>query len=141
MACFLAPAGAAVVTTIVQRVVRKKETTGTEAEVQAATANITVKWSQRLRWLNTMLWGGAALLCLEHIWHGEVVPWPPFLTAMTTPGQIGPMLREIATYGTAMTVAVIVAWAALVGVAEMVERRGKTVGLSEAQEPSIGGDA
>ena len=98
MACFLAPAGVAVVTTVVQKVVKNKEAeaAGGSGEQAEKTAG---KWTQRLRWLNTMLWGGVALLCLEHIWHGEVVPWPPFLTAMETPGEVGPMLHEIALYG------------------------------------------
>ena len=34
--------------------------------------------------LNALLWGGVILLVLEHVWHHEVVPWPPFLTAMAT---------------------------------------------------------
>ena len=34
-----------------------------------------VTFSRKLKWLNTMLWGGAALLAFEHVWHGEVVPY------------------------------------------------------------------
>lgn len=120
MACFLAPAGVAIVTTVVQRVVKKSEEGQTSTEEHATP--VKGKWTQRLRWLNTMLWGGAGLLALEHIWHGEVVPWPPFLTAMQTPGEAGPMLREIATYGLTMTAVIIVAWGIMVGVAELKSR-------------------
>ncbi len=80
IACFIAPAGVAIVTTIVQKVVKNKE----EKLTSEHGPRVKGKWTQRLRWLNTMLWGGVALLALEHIWHGEVVPWPPFLTAMQT---------------------------------------------------------
>ena len=70
MACFLAPAAVAIVTTVVQKRVQKKE----EAVAGEHSERFTGKWTQRLRWLNTMLWGGVLLLALEHIWHGEVVP-------------------------------------------------------------------
>jgi hypothetical protein len=107
---------------VVQLVAKKKETAAT---VEGQTQVTAGKWTSRLRWLNTMMWGGAALLCLEHIWHGEVVPWPPFLTAMQTPGDVGPMLHEVATVGVAMAVVVLVAWGIMVGVAEIVERHAK----------------
>jgi hypothetical protein len=122
MACFVAPVAVAIVTTVVQLVAKKKETAAT---VEGQTQVTAGKWTSRLRWLNTMMWGGAALLCLEHIWHGEVVPWPPFLTAMQTPGDVGPMLHEVATVGVAMAVVVLVAWGIMVGVAEIVERHAK----------------
>lgn len=122
MACFVAPAAVAVVTTVIQTVVKKKETAAT---VEGPTKVTSGKWTRRLGWLNTMMWGGSALLCLEHIWHGEVVPWPPFLTAMQTPGDVGPMLHEIVTVGVAMAVVILAAWGIMVGVAEIVERRAK----------------
>ena len=121
MACFIAPAGVAVVTTIVQKVVKKKE----DAAAGERAVKTTGKWTQRLRWLNTMLWGGTLLLALEHVWHGELVPWPPFLTAMETSGGIGPMLREIATYGATMTAAVLVIWGVMVWIAVTAERRAR----------------
>lgn len=125
MACFVAPAATAVVTTIVQKVVERKEKAagGEQSERSGG------KWTQRLRWLNTMLWGGTILLALEHVWHGEVVPWPPFLTAIETPGAVGPMLREILTHGVTMTAVVLVAWTVMVGVAE---RRSRAKSLAEA---------
>jgi hypothetical protein len=134
MACFLAPAGVAIVTTVVQRVVKKKE----HAAAGEQTERITGKWTQRLRWLNTMLWGGVILLALEHIWHGEVVPWPPFLTALQTPGEVGPMLREILIYGVTMTLVIIVAWGIMVGIAELRARARK---LPEVEAKVIDGGA
>ncbi|NLO27144.1 MAG: hypothetical protein GX113_03030 [Actinobacteria bacterium] len=132
MACFVAPAATAIVTTVVQRVVEKREGGRTPEQTQKVRGT----WSQRLRWLNTMLWGGTALLALEHVWHGELVPWPPFLTAMQTPGETGPMLHEILTYGVTMTAVVIAAWGIMVGVAEL---RARTKTLPEVEAEIIDG--
>jgi hypothetical protein len=123
MACFLVPVGEAVLTTVAQKVVESRERKAVgQGEKKAGgvgAAGTGVKWSQRLGWLNKMLWGGSILLALEHVWHGEVVPWPPFLTAMETPGEVGPMLHEMATYGVTMAVVVTVVWAIIVVIAEL----------------------
>jgi len=112
MACFLVPMGEAIVTTVVQKVVENRERKIGGERVNNATL------SRRLSWLNKMLWGGTALLALEHVWHGEVVPWPPFLTAMKNPAEIGPMLHEMATIGVAMAIAVTVVWGVMVLISE-----------------------
>ena len=65
-----------------------------------------------------MLWGGSFLLAIEHIWHGEIIPVPPFLTAMTDPAAIQPMLHEIATAGVTMAVLVSLVWAGMVLIAD-----------------------
>ena len=67
MACFLVPTTEAIVTTVIKHAADKK-----------GSDNIFIK---KMNWLNTMLWGGSALLAFEHVWHGEVTPWFPFLTA------------------------------------------------------------
>jgi hypothetical protein len=118
MACFLVPVGEAIVTTIAQKVAEKKEKKD-EAEKTEKTG---IKWSRRLSWLNKMLWGGSIMLALEHVWHGEVVPWPPFLTAMEHPGEVAPMLHEMATVGVAMAVAVTAIWGIMILVAELKTR-------------------
>jgi len=110
--------GEAIVTTTVQKVVEKREKRIGEEK----TGSTGLKWSQKLSWLNKLLWGGVLLLALEHVWHGEVVPWPPFLTAMENPADVGPMLHEIATVGVAMAVTVTVIWAIMVKVAERKAR-------------------
>ncbi|MCX8032601.1 MAG: hypothetical protein N3B14_04290 [Thermoleophilia bacterium] len=135
MACFLAPAGVAVVTTIVQKVVSSREKTAQTTKLERLATHQQhpgASWSRRLRWLNTMLWGGSLLLCFEHIWHGEVVPWPPFLTAMTEPQGIGAMLREIAIYGSAMTAAILLAWGTMiVGDAWLARLRRRAASVNE----------
>ncbi len=104
----------AIVTSVAQKVVKKREGKKTE--------NAGLSWSRRLGWLNTMLWGGVILLALEHIWHGEVTPWPPFLTALKNPSEVAPMLHEMATVGTAMSVTVTSIWAIMVTAVELVNR-------------------
>jgi hypothetical protein len=137
MACFIAPAAVAVVTTIVQKVVKNKEDAAAGQQAEKTTG----KWTQRLRWLNTMLWGGTLLLALEHVWHGELVPWPPFLTAMETSGGVGPMLREIATYGATMTAAVLVIWGVMVWIAVTAERKARVAKLPAAEPKDVSGGA
>jgi hypothetical protein len=114
MACFVAPATVAVVTTIARKVVEKKEGASKAQLAERATAKVAGRWTQRLGWLNTMLWGGTIMLVLDHILSGELTAQPPFLTALQTPAQIGPMLREILVTGGAMTAAVFVAWAIMI---------------------------
>lgn len=132
MACFVAPAAVAVVTTVVQRVVKNKEA----ATIGEQAGRTVGKWTQRLRWLNTMLWGGSALLALEHVWHGEVVLRPPFLTAVETPGGVGTMLNEMLTYGLTMTAVVLAVWGIMVGVAELRTRAAK---LPETEAEVVSG--
>lgn len=114
MACFVGPFAEAVVVTVVKKVVDKKE--GKDKEKDTSVKKFS--WSQRLGWLKSMLWGGSLLLILEHIWHGEVVLWPPFLTAMMNPDDIAPIKHEILTIGTAMSVFVTLIWVVMVIVAE-----------------------
>jgi hypothetical protein len=118
MACFLVPMGEAVVTTVVQRVVARREKRMGGEGVKSTG----LSWSRKLGWLNNMLWGGTGLLALEHVWHGEIVARPPFLTAMQNPADIAPMLREVATVGVAMAVCVTIVWAIMVLVVELKAR-------------------
>ncbi len=121
MACFTVPLGQAIAVTVVKKVIEKKEKKaieqGIDMEFDASNSGIT--WSRRLGWLNKMLWGGSFLLAIEHIWHGEVVPWPPFITAMNNPAEIEPMLHEVATVGTAMSIFVTLVWIVMVLIAEL----------------------
>ena len=64
MACFLVPTAEAIVTGVVSKVEKKNE-----AAVEGK-----IPFSRKLKWLKNMLWGGAALLAYEHVWHGEFVP-------------------------------------------------------------------
>lgn len=112
MACFLVPTTEAIVTTVV------KKATGEKAGNSAKHSFL-----KKLNWLNNMLWGGAALLAFEHIWHGEVVPFFPFLTAAADPAEATEMLREMATSGVCMAALVTAVWAGMVVVSKVIEKR------------------
>lgn len=122
MACFLVPATEAAVTTIAEHIVKGKEE---HSEAQELTCEESRKtpFSHKLKWLNHMLWGGSALLAFEHIWHGEVVPWFPFLTAAGNPEDAMAMLHEMATTGVTMAVLVTAVWAGMVAVSNVIEKR------------------
>lgn len=127
MACFLVPAAEAVVVTIMRKRVKKREIASTGLNHSAALSKCQpeagISWSQKLSWLANLLWGGVFLLAIEHIWHGEVVPWPPFLTAMNHPEDIAPMLHEIATVGASMAVFVTAIWLVMILVANRIYKR------------------
>ena len=70
-----------------------------------------------------MLWGGSALLAFEHMWHGEFVPWFPFLTNMSDSASISEIFYEMATVGVIMTIFVVAFWACMVFVSSVLERK------------------
>lgn len=106
MACFVVPAAEAIVTTAVQKIIKKKVNTGG--------SEISLKFSEKLGVLNGLLWGGSGLLAFEHIWHGEITPFFPFLTAASDAEQTAEMLREMAVSGTSMALLVTAVWVAYV---------------------------
>ncbi|MDR1833754.1 MAG: hypothetical protein LBQ92_03770 [Propionibacteriaceae bacterium] len=109
MACFLAPTAAAMVVGVVK-------SSAKEAAPKAGRLPLRTK----LSWLLTMLAGGSVLLALEHLWHGEVVLAPPFLTAMADGASTAVMVQEIATVGVGMAVLVTVCWAVMVVAVERI---------------------
>lgn len=138
MACFLAPAAEAVIVTVIRSSVKKKETVsihvGTDTKEKGSLEPGHIPFSQKLGWLLKLLWGGCFLLAIEHIWHGEVVPWPPFLTAMNNPADILPMLMEIATVGTTMAVLITAIWVVMLLVSKHIENKEVKVIVPEAVE-------
>jgi hypothetical protein len=107
-------AEAIVVMAVKAVVVKNEKKTEAEQKPMELESPAGVKWSRKLSWLSNLLWGGVFLLAIEHVWHGEVVPWPPFLTAMNNPADIAPMLHEIATVGIGMAALVTAVWGAMV---------------------------
>ena len=107
MACFSAPLAQA----IVVAAVRKR---GGDAKPRNP-------FAARLGWLQSMLFGGSFLLAIEHVFHGEIIPTFPFLTAVKD-GDVAGMLHEIATVGVAMAVLITVVWVAMVVVSVAIER-------------------
>lgn len=124
MACFLVPAAEAVVATIATKAIEKKETAAlTVGDGHAPEASEKLPFSRKLKWLTNLLWGGSVLLVFEHVWHGEVVPWFPFLTAAGNPEDAAEMLHEMATAGVSMAVLVTAIWLVMLGVSKSIEKR------------------
>ncbi|MEM3659323.1 MAG: hypothetical protein QXU11_02800 [Thermoproteota archaeon] len=88
MACFLVPMAVGIVTSILRKKIPK-------------TLMINV--------LNLLLWGGVLGLAIEHVAHGEVVPYPPFLTA-----GIEHVIPEMMNIGIPMTLSVSGIWGLVV---------------------------
>ena len=93
--------------------------------IEEKTAAPRIKLSEKLSWLNMMLWGGSVLLLFEHVWHGEVVLWFPFLTAASSPESTQTMLHEIMTVGVGMAVLVTAVWAVMVLAADLIAGRSE----------------
>ena len=115
MACFLVPAAEAIVTTVASKAMKKNSVPASEAEAK-------ITFGSKLNWLNNLLWGGSALLAFEHVWHGEVTPFFPFLTAAAE-GETVEMLKEMGTVGVGMAVLVTVTWFIVTLVADMAVKR------------------
>ena len=122
MACFLVSAAEAVIVTAVEKAEEKKEM-GAGASGAGHAQPAAIPMSRKLKWLARMLWGGAVLLAFEHVWHGEVVPWFPFLTAMSDPADAAEMFHEMATVGVVMALLVTAVWIAMCAAADAIAKR------------------
>lgn len=132
MACFVVPATEAIITTVIQKVVEKKEKETGKKDVQQEENGSRIPFSRKLKWLNSLLWGGSALLAFEHVWHGEVVPWFPFLTAASDPADTAEMLHEMATVGVSMAALVTLVWLGMLGISSIIEKRARKTQTAEA---------
>ncbi|MFH0885235.1 MAG: hypothetical protein V1861_06000 [Candidatus Micrarchaeota archaeon] len=109
MACFAAPAALGVVTFVFRDRFPKK-------------------W--RIGWLNTLILGATVALGVDHVATGEIVPYPPFLTAMSTPADMAAMFGEIVSVGIPMAIGLVVVWMAMVVVHEKI--------LAAVPSPTVG---
>lgn len=119
MACFLVPMALAIITTTIQKTARS------------------LAEKLKLGILNVLLWGGVMLLVLEHVWHAEVTPWPPFLTAMANPSDIPVMLHEMATVGTAMSAATLATWGAILTITHLMPKIITVKEMKRIEKPLI----
>lgn len=115
MACFLVPTAEAIAVAAAKKAVSKKEETSEKT--------VRIPMSVKLKWLNGMLVGGSFLLAFEHVWHGEVAPWFPFLTAMSDPADAAEMFHEMATVGVTMAVLVTLVWAGICIASDIIVKR------------------
>ena len=124
MACFTAPLAEAVIVKVVEKNIEKKG--GKEASDK-------IPLTRKIKWLSTMLFGGSALLAFEHIWHGEITAWFPFLTAMSDKEDTVTMLKEIATVGVSMAVLITAVWLIMCKVADTVLKNKPAEQVKEAK--------
>jgi hypothetical protein len=116
MACFLAPMALAIIMTFVQLLTRHSD----------------LSQKLKLTTLNTMLWGGVVILAAEHVFHGEITAFAPYLTAMSSPADTAMMLSEIASIGGAMTAAISLTWVGTLAVTSLMTKR---VAVKDALSP------
>ena len=105
MACFIVPAAEAVVSAVVGRIIKKKE--GHTGESGG------ISLSRKIGWLTKLLSGCSAF---ELLWHGEISPFFPFLTAMTSKQDTLSMLHEMGTVGVAMSGICTAVWIGMLAV-------------------------
>ena len=119
MACFLVPAGEAIITTVAEKIIRSGEKGKNDTDG--------IRLSEKIHWLNGMLWGGSGLLAFEHLWHGEVVPFFPFLTNAADPADRAEMLAEMGTSGVAMAVLVTLVWVGMAVLSDKIIKPKKQI--------------
>jgi hypothetical protein len=107
MACFLAPMTLAIILTI----------------VQVLTRHSGLSHKLKLSAFNAMLWGGVVILAAEHVFHGEITAFAPYLTVMSSPADIAVMLSEIATIGGSMTLAISFTWMGMLAVTTLMTKK------------------
>ena len=127
MACFLVPATEAIVTTIVAKAVKSHEAKAEDQTKVKTLSEDKLPLSKKITRLSGFLWGGSGLLAFEHLWHGEVTLFAPFLTAMSNPEDKAVMLHEMATVGVTMSAVVTAVWGIAVAVVSAkFKKRAKT---------------
>ncbi len=146
MACLLVPVAEAIVTTAVSHVLKVKDDKKNGGALSLHKNDVgefekRQPFYKKLSWLSKLLWGGSALLAFEHIWHGEIVPWYPFLTAAQSAEDTAVMLREMSTVGVTMAAIVTAVWAGMLIVSKIVENKSKTHSSSAALELKNGQEA
>lgn len=129
MACFLVPAAEAIIVSVAVKISEKNEKAkyslpkGAVKHTETAGDSHKLPFYKKLSWLRNLLWGGTILLAFEHLWHGEISPFFPFLTAASNPQDTAVMLHEMATVGVSMTVAVTAIWGVMLLAAKIKESK------------------
>ena len=121
MACFIVPAAEAIVSTVAVHILESKEKKAEKMCVADNVKYVRTGFSRKVKWLSKLLWGGSSLLAFEHVWHGEVQLWFPFLTAAGTL-ESAAMFHEMSTVGVGMAFAVTAAWLGMIAVSHISEK-------------------
>ena len=137
MACFVVSAVAAIGVGAAKYVVKhhEKKNELTVNEPKEYKFGSEVKWSKKLAYLELALFGGSFVLAGEHMIHHEVVPFPPFLTAMSSAEDTAEMLHEMGTTGVLMFGLLVAAWAVGVFLVDFIKyRKHKKVAAKKLEE-------
>ena len=138
MACFLVSAAAGVGVAAAKYIVKhheKKNELKVSEEPKEYKFGREIKWSKKLAYLELVLFAGSFVLAGEHMIHGEIVPFPPFLTAMNNAADTAEMLHEIGTTGVLMFGLLVAGWAIGVLIADFIKyRKHKKVASSKLEE-------
>lgn len=118
MACFIESIAVAGAVGIYRKRVASKEAREKSAGNASVARKARIPLSKKLGWYMQLLLGGSFLLAFEHAWHGEIVPYPPFLSALEVSGGFYTMLEEIALVGTLQVALITAVWGAMVFIAE-----------------------
>lgn len=116
MACVVVSTAAAIIAGGAKYIVRHHENKTiksndyTKIESNTTKFGSHLKLSKKLGILELALFVGSFILAIEHIIHGEIVPYFPFLTALGDTGSALTMFKEMATVGVSMTLAIVFAW-------------------------------
>lgn len=110
MACFLVPATEAIIAGVSAKAIKKSENETNK-----------VSFSTKLGWLTKLSSLGSILLLFEHVWHGEVVPFFPFLTNAANAADRKAMFSEMATTGVLMAVLITAVWIGMLAVVKKIE--------------------
>jgi putative effector of murein hydrolase LrgA (UPF0299 family) len=104
MACFIVPMSLAIVVGIIRK-------------------NIPAAY--HINWLLMLLGGGVTALVVDHVAQGEIIPYPPFLTALSSSAGIAAMVQEMATIGVAMAAICVMVWIALIVYVSRMKQRSE----------------
>lgn len=91
MACLIAPTAAAIVMTASRKKIAPR---------------------YHVEWLLALLWGGSIWLMMEHVYHGEVILYPPFFST-----GFHSIISEVLRVGVPMTIAAFALWLMMIAVA------------------------
>ena len=137
MACFVVSAVAALGVGAAKYIVRHHEKKNELKVVEPKEYKFgsEVKVSKKLGYLELALWSGSFVLAGEHLLHGEVTPYPPFLTAAGEgPEAVSEMLTEMGTVGVAMLLTLVLAWGIGVFLVDFIKYKKHKKAEKEALE-------
>ena len=128
MACFVVPAAEAVIATVAVQIAKsmkfhRRSLNDSCLRALSRLLSIKFRFQESFLGFRNLLWGGVLLLAFEHLWHGELTPYFPFLTGASNAEDTATMLHEMATVGVAMSLLVTAVWGIMLLVVKIKETK------------------